>query len=759
MLSGVERSDPRNETATKLTNCEREPIHIPGSIQPHGVLLVLGAGDLTVLQVSENVVGFLGRSVVETLGRSVGQLLGADNANRLAMDLAKRPLLEQSRPVLLRTVDIVVNGVSRTFHAVAHQTNDGILLELELAAETDTAPDVPPLLDAFTLRAEAAATIFDLSRLTAEEVRRLTGFDRVLIYRFDEQWNGTVIGEDGSGRLPSYLYHRFPASDIPAQARKLYHLNRVRIIPDAGYCPVPILPALHPVTGRPLDLSFATLRSVSPIHVEYMRNMETAASMSVSILREGRLWGLISCHHKEPRSVSFQTRAACDLLGRAFSLRLSALELTHDYERRIEVQSTYSKLAFAMADHGDFAAALVGRQQHLLSFISASGAAILTKDGCWLLGDAATEPQVRELADWLFQSIQKDVYATDSLPGVHPAAHAYKDRACGLLAVAVSKLQPSYVMWFRPEVIQTIKWAGNPEKPVEETASRHPILHPRRSFETWLELVRDHSLAWLPSEVAGAGELRNAIVGTVLRKAEELAALNAELIRSNQELEAFSYSVSHDLRAPLRHIASYAAILKEAGATKLSSKDERYLNTIIESSDYAGRLVDKLLNFSRLGRAELQRVQVDMNTLVAEVERDVMEDVKERKITWKLGELPTVWVDLMMIRLAVRDLLSNAVKYTGKEEAAVIEVGSRDEGKEYTFFVKDNGVGFDMEYADKLFGVFQRLHRWEDFEGTGIGLANVRRVIERHGGRTWAEGEEDKGATFYFTLPKTQANS
>jgi chemotaxis family two-component system sensor kinase Cph1 len=756
MLSGG--SEARSGPGVDLSNCEREPIHIPGSIQPHGVLLVLDEGDLTVLQASENLAALLGTPAAAALGRPLGGLL-AERAAELADALKLAPV--RGRPALLRTLEIRgSDGRARSFHALAHRAEGGIVLELELAGGSGAEPmqDMHALFDAFTLRAESAATLPELSRHAAEEVRRLTGFDRVLIYKFDEQWNGLVVGEDNSGRLPALLHHRFPASDIPAQARELYRMNRLRIIPDVDYRPVPVTPAHNPVTGRPLDMSFSTLRSVSPIHVEYMRNMETASSMSVSILRDGRLWGLISCHHKEPRAIPFPARAACDLFGRAFSLRLAAIEHEKDYERRLEVQAAYARLLAIMADRGDFAAALMEHGQSLVSFTGAQGAAILTEGGCLLLGETPSEAQVRELARWLFRNVKEEVCCTDSLPGVHPAAAAYKDKACGLLAVAVSKLHPSYVLWFRPEVVQTLRWGGNPHKPVETQGGR-PVLHPRRSFETWLETVRDRSMPWKPSEVEGAAELRNTIVGTVLRKAEEMAALNAELVRSNKELEAFSYSVSHDLRAPLRHIASYAAILREGEAGKLSPRHERYLSTIIESSDYAGRLVDKLLGFSRLGRAELQRVPVDMNLLVAETRKDVMRDAEERSITWKVGELPTVSVDLMMMRMAVRDLLSNAVKYTRKKEEALIEIGCRDEEAEYVFFVRDNGVGFDMEYADKLFGVFQRLHRWEDYEGTGIGLANVRRVVERHGGRTWAEGEEDKGATFFFALPKPRAGA
>ncbi len=737
--------------AVDTSNCDREPIHQPSSIQPHGVLMVLSEPDLAVVQVSMNSREYLGLSPDEILGRPLGRALGDDVAEDLARGIERMEV--GSRPRLLRIVTVEAGGRTWRFHAVGHRVGDRVVLELE-ASDGKPILDFHPTVDRFTLEVEAVTSIPELTGLMAREARRLTGFDRVLVYRFDEGWNGTVVAEDGNGRLPSLLHHRFPASDIPAQARELYRTNRMRIIPDSGYSPVALVPSEDRASGARLDMSFATLRSVSPVHLQYMKNMETASSMSVSILRNGELWGLVSFHHREPRTADFPIRVSCDLMARVFALRLSGLEHNRGLERRMEVRSACSRLVAVMADRGDFVSALKDFPEDLLGIADSTGAAILTEGECLLLGETPTEEQTRALASWLFAEGNQDVFLTDSLPGVYAPSSQFKGVASGLLAIAVSKLHPSFVLWFRPEVIQTVKWGGPPEAKARVESDGVVTLHPRTSFETWKQTVRDRSVPWRSSEVEGVTDLRNTIVGSVLRRAEELASLNAELRRSNKELEAFSYSVSHDLRAPLRHIVGYAQLLRESAVGKLSDNDERFIATIIESSEYAGNLVDKLLGFSRLGRSELQKVDVDLGVLVREIRTDVMRDAEGRDITWTVGPLPTVRADLMMLRMAVRDLLSNALKYTRKTEKVVIEVGYRDEGNEHVFFVKDNGVGFDMEFAGKLFGVFQRLHRWEDYEGTGIGLANVRRVIERHDGRTWAEGAENLGATFFFTLPR-----
>jgi signal transduction histidine kinase len=227
-----------------------------------------------------------------------------------------------------------------------------------------------------------------------------------------------------------------------------------------------------------------------------------------------------------------------------------------------------------------------------------------------------------------------------------------------------------------------------------------------------------------------------------------------QLQEANRELESFSYSVSHDLRAPLRHITGFAQLLERRAGDKLDEVSRGYLKTIVSAAQQGGTLVDDLLSFSRMGRAELHKRPVDLGTLVDEVRRELESDATGRSVTWRISELPHVEADPALLRQVVRNLLGNALKYTRPRPEAVIEVGASNGPEGVEVWVRDNGVGFEMQYVDKLFGVFQRLHTAEQFEGTGIGLANVRRIISRHGGRTWAEGAVGQGATFHFSLPR-----
>lgn len=639
------------------------------------------------------------------------------------------------------------------YHVLVHRIGDNWVVELEDAIDREpVAFDVIyPVLQSTLGQLVATSGIEGACQAAAAQVRQITGFDRVLVYQFDPDWNGIVVAEDGNGRLPSYLGQRFPASDIPAQARELYRLNPIRQIPDANYEPVQLAPSVGN-GGQVLDLTFASLRSVSPVHVEYMRNMGTGASMSVSIVMGDQLWGLISCHHAQPRRTSFHVRTACSFLAQVLSQHIVAQTHGDRYSQRLMLKTFQSQLLAQMAAAPDFLSGLAADPDALLKLASSPGAAIVSTERCHLIGVTPTEDQVRKIGRWLEEQSEPEVYATHHLASVFPAAAQFTDVASGLLAVSISKLHTRYLLWFRPEVVRTLNWAGDPTKSGPDVHTGR--IHPRKSFDAWKQVVRHTSIPWSEAEIEAATELRNNVVGIVLRKAEELAEISGELERSNKELEAFSYSVSHDLRAPFRHIVGYAELLRQDESTGLSDSGRRYVDTIVESAHYAGTLVDNLLTFSQMGRSSLTLTDVNLRHLFTEGWRELKPDIGSRNIKFILDDLPTVWGDLMMLRLVVQNLLSNAVKYTRNTAEARVHVGHREEEDEHVVYVSDNGVGFDMKYVGKLFGVFQRLHKMEDFEGTGIGLANVRRIISRHGGRTWAEGKPGEGATVFFTLPK-----
>lgn len=713
--------------------CAREPIHVPGAIQPHGALVCLSAADGTVLHLSANAATMVGVDFVH------GSPLEAGLASQIAA------WQSGSGGTWHRTTNLPTGR----FQVSGHRTRQGLLLEFEpVPDDEDHTPDQAyETLRRFIDRIEGLSDVRAVGQAVAEQIRTLTGFNRTLIYSFDPDWNGTVIAEDGDGVLPSYLDLRFPASDIPAQARALYRRNRLRLIADAGYTPVPIDPPLSPIDGEPLDLSPVALRSVSPVHLRYMRNMETGASMSISLVAEGQLWGLISCHHHDARWVSPHLRSACDLLGQIAAQQIVARERMQQVEQRIALKRVETSLLVTLARANTFQSGLIDNPEPWLALTGATGAAVVSGGKVQLAGITPPEASVTDLAAWQHAGPNRTIFVTDALPSEWPPAAAFAAEASGMLSVSISQLHPSFIMWFRQELVHTVTWAGDPRKSTDPDT-----LNPRVSFDQWKELVRGKAAPWRSAEVETAADFRNAIIDFVLRRAEERAAMTEKLQLSNKELEAFSYSVSHDLRAPFRHIVGYAELLRDREGD-LDPTSRRFLDTIRDAALSAGHLVDDLLAFSQLGRASLSMGRVDMNKLVAEARTAALVGVRDRRIDWHIGSLPIGWGDPTMVRQAVLNLLSNAVKYTSQRKIAEISVEGHENDTETVYTVRDNGIGFDMTYVGKLFGVFQRLHRVEDFEGTGIGLALTKRVIDRHGGWIKAEGIENQGATFTFSLP------
>jgi len=602
---------------------------------------------------------------------------------------------------------------------------------------------------------QQAGSIQALCETVAREMKRLTGFGRCLVYRFDSDGHGEVLAERVDPGYHSYAGHRFPASDVPAQARELYRVNHIRLIPDANYDPVPLLRASGGPDPQGLDLSFASLRSVSPVHLEYMRNMGTLASMSVSIVVRGQLWGLISCHDHAPRHLSFQTRVACEHLGRLLSLQVQAQEDNADVAQRLALHQRVLTLVALMAETDGTLQRLAEPELALEQLAGASGAAVVLNDTCWTIGETPPEDQVRALAHWIVAR-GENLFVSDRLPEVYAPGEELLPTCAGVLAISISQVHRHCVLWFRPELVQTIQWAGDPRKTLP-AAGR---IHPRQSFESWHERVRGRSASWLPAQQAAVAELRQALIALVLRRAEEMAGHAIELGRVNKELEAFSYTVSHDLRAPMRHIAGYVDLVLEDNAEKLDERARRYLKHVKDAASYAGQLVDALLDFSRLGRSGLKPSRVDTRMLVDDLVEEVRQQERGRRIEWEVApDLPRVWADPLLLQVAVRNLLGNAAKYTRGRDPATIRVTAVSLPEGNGLEVSDNGVGFPMKYVGKLFGVFQRLHRTEDFDGTGIGLANVKRIVERHGGTVWARGEPDRGATFGFVLPPRPQNN
>ena len=372
-------------------------------------------------------------------------------------------------------------------------------------------------------------SVEELCQVVTQELCSLTGYDRIMVYQFDEEWNGAVIAEHCVEGLEPYLGLHYPASDIPAQARAMFLLNGLRVIPDAQYQPVPLFPTAHPGTGQPLDLSRAHLRSVSPIHLEYLRNMGVGASLTISLVVDGKLWGLIACHHRSPRFLSPALREVCELFGQMVSMQLTERLQAAGQEGGGTIERSAASPGRARpAVRLDHPGTAGGRKRSAGVDQRARRDSLARRRGVADRRDPSARIDCGNCSSGLRMRPPIPIFFTDCLPKRFPGAEAYADVASGMLALALSRAPDVYILWFRPEVISTVDWAGDPDKSIEPVGNDGRI-HPRRSFARWKKSVRHRSLPWLKGEIEAVDQLQTILQAQLARTAEQLAAAVADL--------------------------------------------------------------------------------------------------------------------------------------------------------------------------------------------------------------------------------------
>lgn len=510
-------------------DCAQEPIHIPGTIQPHGLLLACTLPDWNIAHVSANVATFLaGADPQALLGRPLDHVLPIETVHSLRNQLQTAMLSGTAERLDCLSLD---NGAQR-YDLTVHMVASLAVIEAAPAVMGAGGHGVT-LLRGLAGRLRRATTVTRLLTLAAQQVRAVTGYDRVMIYRFLPDESGEVVAEAVRPGTESYLGLRYPATDIPAQARALYRRQPLRLIPDIDYEPVPLLPTRGP-DGLPLDLSLASLRSVSPVHIQYLRNMDVRATLTVSLMRGDHLWGLIACHHMEPHYLSGALCSAAELFGQMLSLQIDVREQQQEQQRVSDAQHAHDQLLAAMSPRDTVFEDLSRYSDMLNSMIGCDGMAVWSNGQLRGQGVLPPESAVTELIAYLEQKPVDQIYATASLSEHFAPAASFAETASGVLAIPISRMAKDYLLFFRRELIQTVTWGGNPDKAVQRDPSTGQ-LHPRSSFAAWCETVRGHAKPWTSGELRVAETLRVALLEVVLRRSE-LIASERQVAQESQSL-------------------------------------------------------------------------------------------------------------------------------------------------------------------------------------------------------------------------------
>jgi light-regulated signal transduction histidine kinase (bacteriophytochrome)/ActR/RegA family two-component response regulator len=738
-----------------FSSCDQEPIHIPGAIQPHGALVAAIAASGVISHASANLAAIAGVPPPQALGAPLHTLIGH------AVWLTLRGL-EPGAPACTRRIE---GADGQALHLSAHRSGDHLCVELEPALppappSLPLLPTLPllivqPVLDSF----RAANTQQDLCDRAVHGLRQMTGYDRVMAYRFIDDGHGhdghgEVIAEARDETLPAYLGLRYPASDIPAQARRQYLRQPIGMIADSSYVPVPLVTAAGLDDGAPLDLTQARLRSVSPVHRHYMRNMGTAASLTVALVCEDNLWGMLVCHHATPRIAEPELRAAADLVGRVVSLLLAGLRsvetLAQRQSRTVALRSVVAGLSAATP----LPEALAAIEPALLQVVGATGALVRLGSGLLGFGQVPPHPLDAHLLAVLNETAPDDLFALDDLCLHHPECAACAPQAAGALLARLTPGREDAILWLRPEQAMLFTWGGNPaEHATQEPASGH--ISPRTSFAAWRQEVRGRSRPWTDADRELAHEVAQALTLEIAQRTR--AALEREQAASRAK-SAYLAGMSHELRTPLNGILGYAQLLSSEGG--LNPVQAGRVGAMMSAGTHLLHIIGRVLELAQIeaDRPVFNPAAFDIRAVAAECLDLVRPMAAAKRLSLTLqtdAAVPQQMItDPTRFRQILLNLLGNAVKFTLAGGVA-LNLRIAADGESLRADVIDSGPGIDVAKRHRLFQAFQQLGPLDQAkgDGAGLGLAITARLVALLGGCLGHKENPAGGSIFWLELP------
>lgn len=744
-----------------LTNCESEPIHIPGSIQPHGFLLAVKMLDYSIAFASKNCETYFQLPLNEILGKNLNLFFDQKEINTFTSQF-KFDGSEMDRP-------FIFSLQGKLFSTSAHKSGDTVVLELEpFVEEHSYLPELYIQTKRFAYHTERSDNLKNLCQDIANETKLITGYDRVMIYRFDKDYNGEVYAESKREDLESFFGLHYPHTDIPVQARELYLRNHVRMIADVGYEPVPLY-ALEEEGGSVmmLDLSLSFLRSVSPIHIQYLKNMGVAASFSISLIHNKKLWGLIACHHDTPKYIPYYARLAAHLQAIFLQSQIEVRKVADEFEITKETNKKLQELSEQFTKEQPF----IGNEltlQLIKNLLHADGLAIIHNGNFFTSGTVPAKKEMQLIADWLFKNIKNENFNTVRFADDYLPAKTLSNSVAGICYQQFSSLSGNAILWMRYEIQTTKLWGGNPTKAILLNEQNN-LLTPRKSFAAWSESVKHQSTEWQRPELNAAAAIslvvqRQLHLTDLIAEEKKYRSLNEQLQKSNDELANMNWISTHDLKEPLRKIQMYASIILEKHSNEIPDIVNSNIVRMQASAAKMQRLIEALVSYASLMHDSARFEEVDLNSVLKEVVMDLKEELEEKGATIDISTLPTVdGISFQLHQLFV-NIISNAIKFAKQDVPVVIKIScttfttepatNAGEAPKHWFKISfvDNGIGFNNTFKNDIFKVFNRLNA-NQYIGSGIGLAICKKIIENHNGTITATGELNQGAQFDICLP------
>ena len=708
----------------------------------HGVILALSIPTFGILAVSENLKG----ACPSVGGQTVAAWLPPP-----VMD----GIRELTRPESHHEVTVMAELPDLGWREIHCFRGDDVIFvefEVDCPESPEQQTSILALKSARVLgQFQSAPSLTELGNALVWAVRDTTGFERVLLYQFDDEGHGDVIAESLDETWEQSLMGlHFPASDIPSQARRLYLHVTARWVPVRDCDPVAIVPTFNHFTGKPFDIGYSHYRSVSPIHNLYQRNLGVDGAMTISILKDGALWGLVVGHHRQSHRVSFAVRKHVESLVSAFSLRLMSLSLQGEAEALVEHSSRHAQFLSKLAGADDFVDAM--SEPPLVAtdmFANCTGAAVVYLNerreiATRLIGRTPPPEDVLRLMEWLRAYSAGSVVFTDCISSIFPAFSRHAKDASGVLATFIGDNRDQALLWFRPEVIREINWGGRPEKTMDITGTTYL---PRRSFERWVEQKHGHSARWLAWEIQVAGALATAMTKVILRQNRRIKTLNGEV-------ERFLWVTSHHLRETPRRILIGCQQMRRHLGDHLDRSGEVILEQMRDTAEGMDLRLKGLLAYSEFGHAQIAPRPLQLADALTPVLAHMDEEIRSvGAVVRVLSNLPEVLSDQRGIQFVFQSLIDNAMEFRSPDREVEVNIWAERCEDVWTISIGDNGIGIEPEYHERVFNLFETLRPAEQSRGIGLGLSLCRRIIEQLGGRISLTSIPNRGTTVQFALP------
>lgn len=726
-----------------FVDCHEEKIHVSGHIQDFGYMIGLDADSQTVKFFSQNILELFPVDK-SFFGKRLGDEPAAFSALLASVVLTNLDLKTiKETDVFLDRIEI--SGIP--FHLTIYRYSGNIFLEFEQIIEHFNQKNYITKKYENIHNATDSKEIWNALLASVSEV---VEYDRIMVYRFLEDGSGKVIAEIVKNKVESFLNLHYPESDIPRQARELYLKKRKRIFSNVYADPIPIISS----TDGAIDLTYSSVRAMSPVHGQYLKNTGVSSSFSTSIVVNNKLWGMVTCQNIEPKHIDLVNRIRAEVFTVIAANAYTSYKSKQLLADSVALDRKIVALKSKFMAHNNLEESLFSNVAEMQEYPQADGLAIIVGHHIRTSGEVPSDENILKIVQYARENPLKNFYATNDFGNTQQGNLGNIENASGVMFGFTDDKRNELLIWFRKEIDGQVLWAGNPAKKPEARivdGVERIVISPRKSFETYIEEIKGKAQPWKNKDIFAAKKVVATILETTYTQFRRVQELNEELRNLNEELDSFSYTISHDLGTPLTVMKLNAQLLEKSHHD--NPEVRKRISSILKEILGMENMMRGVLNLSRAKSSDIKMEELSSREIIAKISDDARLTLNQG-VEIIVGSLPNVQADETMLKQIFMNIIGNAVKYSAHRENPKVEISGEVVGEHVIYAVKDNGIGIPEAAQEHMFKIFSRMENAKSFQGNGVGLSIVYRIMKRLGGNITYESKENEGTTFILTFKK-----